>query len=332
MNLKTPVELLSTFPTIHHSHQLLLIGSCFAENIGALFTSSKFHCAINPFGILYNPLSISTALRDILTEKRYTAGDLFCYQGEYHSLMHHSSFSSSVLSDCLAAINTRLQVAHKEIGRLNHLWITFGTAWVYMFKATGKVAGNCHKLPDSEFERRRLEQDEIVADYISLIDELLLPNPQLHLWFTVSPIRHVKDGMHGNQLSKAILLLAIEQLQQHFPGHVHYFPAYEIVMDELRNYRFYADDMTHLSSLTVQYVWERLASVCFSSETQQLIQECESIRKALAHKPRRSDSETYAGFLEQMVLKIKRLTEKYPNLDVEKELDICHTRLKNLAG
>ncbi|KAA6330000.1 hypothetical protein EZS27_021246 [termite gut metagenome] len=331
MNLKTSVELLPTFPNINHSHQLLLIGSCFAENIGVLLTASKFHCDINPFGILYNPLSISTALRDILTEKSYTADDLFCYHGEYHSFMHHSSFSSCLPSDCLTAINTRLQGAQKEIGRLNHLLITFGTAWVYTFKATGKVAGNCHKLPDSEFERHRLEPDEIVANYVSLVDELFLRNPQLHIWFTVSPIRHIKDGMHGNQLSKATLLLAVDRLQQHFSGHVHYFPAYEIVMDELRDYRFYADDMAHLSSLAVQYIWERFASVCFSSETQQLIKECEGIRKALAHKPRRSDSEAYASFLEQIVLKIKRFTEKYPNLEVEKELEICYTRLKNLA-
>ncbi|KAA6346245.1 hypothetical protein EZS27_006216 [termite gut metagenome] len=329
MNLKTSVELFPTFPNINHSHQLLLIGSCFAENIGVLLTTSKFHCDINPFGILYNPLSISTALRDILKEKNYTIDDLFCYHGEYHSFMHHSSFSSSLPSDCLAAINTRLQGAQQEIGRLNHLLITFGTAWVYTLQATGRVAGNCHKLPDSEFERHCLEPDEIVADYISLVNELFLRNPQLHIWFTVSPIRHIKDGMHGNQLSKATLLLAVDRLQQHFSGHIHYFPAYEIVMDELRDYRFYADDMTHLSSLAVQYIWERFASVCFSSETQQLIKECEGIRKALAHEPRRGDSEEYRSFLEQIVLKIKRLTEKYPNLDVEKELEICHTRLKN---
>ncbi|KAA6334239.1 hypothetical protein EZS27_017418, partial [termite gut metagenome] len=193
---------------------------------------------------------------------------------------------------------------------------------------TGKVVANCHKLPDSKFERRRLNLDEIVTEYTLLLTELLAQNPRLHVWFTVSPIRHTKDGMHDNQLSKAVLLLAIDRLQERFPEKVYYFPAYEIVMDELRDYRFYADDMTHLSSLAVLYIWEQFVQACFSPETQSLIKEWENIAKALAHRPLREDSEEYRRFLGQIVLKVQQFAEKYPNLDVEKELDICHTRLR----
>ncbi|KAA6339550.1 hypothetical protein EZS27_012529 [termite gut metagenome] len=327
MNLITSVEY-PALPTVNHSHELLLMGSCFAESIGTLLKASKFRCDVNPFGILYNPLSVATALREVLGAKVYTGEDLLYYQGEYHSLMHHGSFSSPEASDCLATINSRLQQARRNIRRTHHLLITFGTAWIYRYKETGNVAANCHKLPDSKFERCRLEPDGIAAEYISLIDELLERNPCLHIWFTVSPIRHTKEGMHGNQLSKAILLLAIERLQEHFPGKVWYFPAYEIMTDELRDYRFYADDLAHPSPLAVQYVWERFAQACFAPETQELIKEWESIAKALAHRPLREESERYKHFLEQLVLKIKQLTEKYPNLEVEKELDICHTRLR----
>lgn len=328
MNLQTPVELPATFPAVNHAQELLLMGSCFAENIGTLLKASKFRCDVNPFGILYNPLSVSAALRQVAEGKVYTEEELFFFREAHHSLMHHSSFSSPVADNCLSAINARLQEAHGKIEQIDHLLITFGTAWVYMFKETGKVAGNCHKLPDSEFERRRLEPEEIVEDYVSLIEELTSRNPGLHVWLTVSPIRHVKDGMHGNQLSKGVLLLAADRLQKLFPDRVCYFPAYEIMLDELRDYRFYADDMLHPSPLAIQYIREIFGRFCFSSETQKLIKECESIGKALAHRPFRDDSEEYKSFLGQILLKIERLTEKYPNLDVNKEIEICHTRLK----
>ncbi|MDR2859423.1 MAG: GSCFA domain-containing protein [Mediterranea sp.] len=328
MNLITPVEHPATLPAITHAHELLLMGSCFAESIGTLLTANKFRCDVNPFGILYNPCSIAAALREMLAGKVYTAEDLLHDCGEYHSLMHHSSFSSSEVSTCLTNINNRLQHIHRKINHIDYLLITFGTAWVYSFKATGTIVANCHKLSGSMFERRRLKPDEIVTEYMPLIDELLTRNPELHILFTVSPIRHTKEGMHGNRLSKAILLLAIDHLQERFSNKVHYFPAYEIMMDELRDYRFYADDMVHPSSLAVQYIWERFAQTCFSSEAKKLIKEWEDIAKALAHRSSREESEEYKRFLEQIVLKIKQLTEKYPNLEVNKELTICHTRLK----
>lgn len=186
---------------------------------------------------------------------------------------------------------------------------------------------NCHKLPKSNFVRRCLSVEEIVEDYTDLITKTAEKNPRLKWLFTVSPIRHVRDGMHTNQLSKSTLLLAIDRLQQLFPEKVFYFPSYEIVLDELRDYRFYADDMLHPSPLAIRYLWERYSDAFFSSDTKQLITAVEVIRQDLAHKPFHPESAGYQRFLEQIVLKIERLNGKYPYLDFQKEIELCHIRL-----
>ncbi len=327
MNFQTSVELPAGLPAIRHADHILLMGSCFAENIGALLSDAKFRLELNPFGILYNPLSISSALREIATKKEYTEKDLFAYRGLWHSPMHHGSFSASTPEETLQHINVRFQQARKAMQQLDWLMLTFGTAYVYEQKETGKVVANCHKLPESNFNRRLLLVDEIVDEYTSLITSLAARNPNLKILFTVSPIRHIRDGMHANQLSKSTLLLAIDRLQQFFPQHVFYFPSYEIVLDELRDYRFYADDMLHPSPLAVRYLWERFSETFFSADTKQIMAEVEDIRRDLAHKPFHPASEAYQRFLGQIVLKIERLIGKYPYLDFQKETELCHMRL-----
>ena len=205
--------------------------------------------------------------------------------------------------------------------------LTFGTAYVYEQKETGKVVSNCHKLPENKFNRRLLSVEEIVEDYTALITEMAARNPELKWLFTVSPIRHIRDGMHANQLSKSTLLLAIDRLQQLFPERVFYFPSYEIILDELRDYRFYADDMLHPSPLAIRYLWERFSETFFSSETKQVIVAVQDIHRDLAHKPFHPESEAYQRFLGQIVLKIERLIGKYPYLDFQKETELCHMRL-----
>lgn len=327
MNLNTPVEIPSGFIPIHHAQRLLIMGSCFAENIGTLLAENKFQVDINPFGILYNPLSISMALREIIRKRLYEESDLFSYREYWHSPMHHGSFSAATPEEVVRNIRVRLEQAHKELKQLDWLMLTFGTAYVYEQKKTGKVVANCHKLPEKDFVRRRLETDEITEDYILLLDELISLNPKIKILFTVSPIRHVRDGMHANQLSKSVLLLAIDRLMQRYPQATFYFPSYEIILDELRDYRFYADDMVHPSSLAVNYLWERFSETFFCPETQALIKECATIRKAIAHKPFHPESEEYKRFLGQIVLKIERLNGKYPYLDFQKEKELCHIRL-----
>lgn len=320
MNLITPVELPAQIPGITHAQRLLLLGSCFAENIGALLTGNNFRTDVNPFGILYNPLSISTALRQIIAGRTYTEGDLFFFRECWHSPMHHGSFSSASPSETLQRINTRLQEAHNLLEQTDWLLLTFGTAYVYEQHDTGSIVANCHKLPEKQFTRRRLTVEEIVTDYTSLLCGLRARCPRLKVLFTVSPIRHVRDGLHANQLSKATLLLAIDRLQEAFPEAVFYFPSYEIVLDELRDYRFYADDMLHPSPLAVHYLWERFGTVFFSQETKIIMHECEDLRKALAHKPFHPGSEAHNRFLGQIVLKIEQLKGKYPYLDLPNEI------------
>lgn len=307
---------------------MLLFGSCFAQNIGRLLTENKFRCDVNPFGVLYNPFSILEAIEEIRSGKQYDKSGLVFHQEQWHSLMHHSSFSDSSPERCLANINGRLREASRELACADYLLITFGTAFVYLHKESGRVAGNCHKLPESAFDRRMLGADEIAGRFSACISSLLQVRPSLKLLFTVSPIRHVKDSMHGNQLSKSVLHLSIHRLKELFPENVFYFPSYEILIDELRDYRFYADDMLHPSSLSVAYIWECFVNSYFSGQTVRIMREWADIIKALNHKPFDSSSEKYKSFLTQNVLRIKRVKEKYPNLDVEKELELCHILLR----
>jgi hypothetical protein len=242
--------------------------------------------------------------------------------------MHHSDFSFPGAEDTLLHVNSRLKKAYDELDSLQMLLFTWGTAYVYEEKSNGKIVGNCHKLPETHFIRRMLSVEEIVSEYTVVLSDLFAEHPQLKVIFTVSPIRHVRDGMHANQLSKSTLLLAINGLQTAFPGRISYFPAYELMMDELRDYRFYAEDMVHPSAVAVNYIWECFAKTCFTSEALEIMEEIEKIDKALSHKPFHPDSEQYKRFLEQIVLKIERLNEKYPYLDFQKEKEICYTRLK----
>lgn len=325
--LYTPVERPTDCPSITYRHRLMLLGSCFTTNIGRKLEEAKFCCDVNPYGVLYNPLSISAALREMVEGKVYTPDDLYQHQGLWHSPLHHGDFSSASPEETVARINGRLKRAGEELDRLDFLLLTWGTAWVYEDRKTGRVVGNCHKLPEACFRRRRFSVAELVADQVSLLSGLMARNEHLKVVLTVSPIRHVRDGLHENQLSKATLLLAAEQMTEAFPRRVFYFPAYELLLDELRDYRFFADDLVHPSALAVEYVWERFVDWCLAPEVRPVMQECEEIRKALAHKPIYPNSEQYKRFLGQIVLKIERLNGKCPYLDFQNEREICHTLL-----
>ena len=242
--------------------------------------------------------------------------------------IHPESHTEEELTEVLVHELTHARQAHDRMSRTDWLLLTWGTTFVYQQRETGRIVSNCHKQPEKLFTRRMLTVDEIVDEYTRFLKELRNQNSTLKVLFTVSPIRHIRDGMHANQLSKATLLLAIEQLQSIFPTTIFYFPSYEIMLDELRDYRFYADDMLHPSPLAVNYLWERFSDVFFSDETKKIMDECESIRKALAHRPFHPDSEQHKRFLGQIVLKIERLNGKYPYLDFEKETTMCRLALQ----
>ena len=327
MNFFTPVDTPKDLPRLTHRNHLLLMGSCFATNMGVRLVNAKFSCLLNPYGVLYNPLSISMAIREALDGKVYTEADLYEHEGLWHSQMHHGDFSSPTPKGTLENINKRLDELRALLPKLDYLILTWGSAWVYEDIQAGHIVSNCHKLPERCFNRRRLSTDEIVSDYANLLLALRNVCPKLKVLLTVSPIRHIRDGLHANQLSKATLLLAIDALKARFPESVFYFPAYEIVLDELRDYRFYAPDMVHPSEVAVNYVWERFCSSCLSEGSVYVMNECEQIRKALEHKPFQPGSNSYKFFLEKTLLKINRLKEKYPYLDVDKELQIFRIRL-----
>ena len=327
MNFRTQVELPERETEICHSERIMLFGSCFAENIGNLLKENKFRCDVNPFGVLYNPLSIANALDQILEGKEYREEDLFFSGGLWHSWMHHSDFSAPSQEEALALMNFRLAKAKENLAKADWLVMTWGTAYVYIHQEMQKVVGNCHKQPDKTFRRLMLNAEAFVEECRGVLKKCREVNPNLKVLFTVSPIRHAKDGMHGNQLSKATLLLAIDEICRTCPN-CFYFPSYEIIMDELRDYRFYADDMIHLSSKSVEYIWECFSRCYFSKETQAVMKEWMEIKKAIDHKPFRPDSDAYRAFLSQIVLKIMQMKEKFPYLEVQKEMELCESRLK----
>ncbi|MDO4703968.1 GSCFA domain-containing protein [Tannerella sp.] len=319
MILYTKIDLPRSPIHFTYEHRIMMFGSCFAESIGSRLSEALFRTDINPFGTLYNPASVAMTIERLLDKTVFICDELFQYEGLYHSFFHHSSFSSLSADECLRQINERLRQSAAMLSSADRIVVTFGTAYVYRLKETSNVVANCHKLPEKHFERTRLSVEEIVSLWEPLIAKLQKEHPSLQWLFTVSPIRHWRDGAHENQLSKATLLLAVEALQQRFPEQTAYFPAYELMMDELRDYRFYADDMCHPSPTAIQYIWERFVEVCMDERTRRLLNEAEEIRRALHHRPFNPKSEAYQQFLTQTLLKIERFNEKMPYLCFEQE-------------
>lgn len=327
MELKTCITIPPPPFQVSYKDRLLLLGSCFSENIGEKLTGLKFQADINPFGTLYNPLSICMAVDILKKKKNYTSEDLIFSKGFYHSMDHHSRFSSVFEEDCLSVINKRIELSSKALKKTDIIFITYGTRYVYTDKSTGKVVANCHKLPEASFNRFSLDVTDITEASINLISSLKEINPDIKCIFTVSPIRHWKDGAHNNQLSKAALLLSIDAIQKRYPSSVAYFPAYEILMDELRDYRFYADDMFHPSSLAIAYIWQRFTETFIHPDSVSIMKEWINIVKAIQHKPFNPKSEQYRNFILQTLLKMERIKEKFPYFDIETELNTLKSKL-----
>lgn len=250
---------------------ILSIGSCFADEIARRLQMSDFHILANPFGTLYNPASIAAALQRLIDDRPIGPDDLVLHDGLFHSWHHHGSFSRPTPDETLLACNTSLHQAHLALRQADLLILTFGTAWVFEHLQSKAVVANCHKLPPATFSRRRMSVDEIVALWQPLLLNLHTLLPHLHILFSVSPIRHLADGAHDNQLSKSTLLLAVDQLisQNTKLNTLSYFPAYEIVLDELRDYRFFDHKMSHPTDLAIDIVWERFQRASMAPAIQQ---------------------------------------------------------------
>ncbi len=300
----------------YHS-SFLILGSCFAENIGNKLRRLKFDAILNPFGIIYNPLTIAQSIDRIISGKAYTSKDLMFHDGLWISLDHHGRFSHPDANIVLQQINYELFAAYEQIQKANYLMITFGTAWAYHFKDSRRVVANCHKIPSSEFERTRLEINEICSVWEKTIASLKTLNPNLNFLFTVSPIRHLRDGAHENQLSKSVLLLAVDSLCKRIPNTA-YFPAYELLLDELRDYRFYDEDMIHPNHMAVNYIWERFCNDFFGEEDREYMKQIDDLLKAVEHRPLHY-TEKYNDFLVTTLEKVKIIQSRLPMLDFSNE-------------
>lgn len=320
MNFKTEVKIPQSTFRINHKQHNLLLGSCFVENIGTQLLDNKFDVQINPFGIVYNPFSSSSVLKMLLDGHQFSENEILFDKGLYFSLMHHSDFSDVDQKAYLSKIQSLADTSAQRIRNLDVLFVTFGTSYVYVYKQTGEVVSNCHKLPASAFDRRRLSVGEIVDEWSALISRILSFRENAKIVFTVSPIRHWKDGAHENQLSKSILLLAIEEIQRLFPSNVVYFPAYELVLDDLRDYRFYAEDMIHPNKVALSYIWQKFSDTFFEKDTLDLISRWNPLAKAIAHRPFREETDEHQLFLKKTLMNLQRFIEDYPYIDCTKEI------------
>ena len=297
---------------ISYPDRLLLMGSCFAEHIGNGLINRLFQVDLNPFGVLFNPVSIGGGIQRLITGHPYTLDDLFFRDGLWHSFDHHSRFSGTDPLEVVARINERLNSSRELLKETSIFMITFGTARVFHHLPTGRIVSNCHKLPAQEFQYNLLRIGDIVRLYTLLIQEINKINPDIRIVLTVSPVRYWKDGPNGNQISKSTLLLAVSELVENF-SNAYYFPAYEIFMDDLRDYRFYDEDLLHPGKAGIAYVWQKFAGTFFSAETQEIIRRVEKIQKDRSHIPLNPESETYRQFQEKLNQKISQLQSDYPD-------------------
>jgi len=328
MSFFTEIQIPEFSDQMDYSKSMMLFGSCFSENIGQKLIDLKYDVDMNPFGVLYNPESIANSIRILLEKRGFSEDDLFRDQGLWNSFYHHSRFSDVDQGTVLEKINNRISSSYEFLKKADYLIITFGTAWVYELRKTGQIVSNCHKIPAAEFKRFRLGVFEITDVYRELLQQIWKYNSGLKVIFTVSPIRHWKDGAVENQLSKATLLLAIDQLIKGFGEQAcAYFPSYELMMDELRDYRFYAEDMLHISPVAVDYIFERFSKVMISKESVGVSKKVMKLRKAFEHRPVNPATEEFKTFIQQNLLQISQLTSQFPNLDFSQELTYFEAKL-----
>jgi len=320
MELKTSVNIEKSPERITYSDPVLFIGSCFASEIGLKLAEGKLPVMINPAGTVYNPVSVINTLDSVISGKTITENDLFCHNASWLSFSHYTDFSSDDPGKVIEKINSASSRAFEFLKKSHFLFITFGTARVFRLKKTGAIVSNCHKLPSSYFDRELLSAGEIVRLWNNQLEILKEKFPELKIIFTISPVRHWKDGAHGNQVSKSILFLAVEELMKHVssPG---YFPAYEIMMDELRDYRFYDEDMIHPSRLAVDYIWEAFSRCYLDEKTISVWKEASKITRAVKHRITTGNITAIREFAGNMLSSISKLetSEKHIDLANEKE-------------
>ncbi len=323
---RTIVEIPDSPFKINYRSGIVLIGSCFSDYIGERLLYHKFKALLNPFGVLYNPASIAESIEIIIDQRLFKPQDLILHNGQWLSLSHYTGFAHPSQQVCLERINQSISESYSALKKAEFLFITFGTAWVYIFNKTGRIAANCHKLPASSFTRSLMQPHQIIELFAGLSQKLKKFNDQLHLVFTLSPVRHMKDGAVGNQLSKSILHYAIQHIIEK-TSDTGYFPAYEIFMDELRDYRFYNTDMIHPAESGINYIWQKFADTYIDKESLRLMKQIDALMKAFNHKPNNPEDPAYIRFLQSTFSEIEIFSNRYPIFDFTAEKEILIKRL-----
>ena len=330
MDFRTPININAGFK-LGYADKILMLGSCFTENIGQKLDDANMNVVVNPTGILFNPESIAETIDKAIEGSPVCENDVFEHNGLWSNLMFHGRFSSPDKQDALQLMNEAINLAHSRLMETNVLILTFGTAYIYRNKADGRVVANCHKLPANNFERQMLNVQDITDRYTALFERLSAINQKLQIVLTVSPVRHLRDGAHDNQLSKSTLLLATDQLVQHF-GNVHYFPSYEIMMDDLRDYRFYANDMVHPSDMAVDYIWQQLRENCFSKLDLALMDNLAKINAAIEHRPLNPNTDEFKQFIANQLGLVQQLAAQHPEVDFTHKINHWKKMVQNAGN
>jgi len=316
MNFKTSLEIKSFNTQIKHEHKLLFLGSCFAENMSKYFKRFGFQISTNPFGILYHPLAIQNII-DISLEPEYDFKSNIIYNsGLWSSFDAHSSLSDPEKSNLIEHLKASQSQTYTTIKNAKHIFISLGTAWVYRHLEKNISVSNCHKIPQSHFKKTLLELSEIENTLYQISSNIFKINPDANIILTLSPVRHLKDGFINNQLSKSILHIAIQKTTNQFDK-VFYFPSYELLLDDLRDYRFYEKDMLHPNALALDYIWSKIEIAFFDKTTQRLIKKVETINKRLEHRffnPKSFESKKFKNNTKKL---ISNLNSSNPEIAIQ---------------
>ncbi len=315
MKLQTQIPLqLEQFNPISYHSKIILFGSCFAEHIGKKLEYFKFQNLQNPFGILFHPLAIETLITNAINEKEYFEEDIFFLNEQWHCFDAHSRVSHVSKDEMLKALNDSIKLTQQHIYESTHIIITLGTSWVYRHIETETFVANCHKVPQKKFIKELLSVEEVSESLQAIVSLIKSVNPKSAIIFTVSPVRYLKDGFVENTQSKAHLIAAVHAVVE--PRHlIHYFPSYEIMMDELRDYRFYDDDMLHPNVMAVNYIWEKFQKVWIEEKAAKTMDDIDMIQKGLLHRPFNPNAEAHQQFLQNLQLKKQEVKLQFPQIE-----------------
>lgn len=313
MQFRTQISISKSSHPVGYNSKVVSLGSCFAVNISEKFQYFKFQATTNPFGIIFNPVSIEKIVRRVAEKRFFTEKDIFFFNERWHCFEVHSELSSQDRESLIVKLNQLIEQTHVQISEADHIIITYGTSWVYREKAHSQVVANCHKIPQKQFDKELLSvavNQEAIRNTAEAIRQL---NPNANLIFTVSPVRHIKDGFVENQISKAHLISGLHAAISSLPS-ADYFPSYEIMMDELRDYRFYAEDMLHPNQTAVDYIWKLFSEAYITAESFPIMTAIDNIQKSLKHRSFNADGAEHAKFLSQLQDKIKKIEAEFPHI------------------